>query len=100
MSIQAMILALKNNKRNRRSPFDKKNIARSSFGEFVDYKELKTYEYAAFQKKLFKEKTRQKRRRIVLYIVTAVLVVLLLLLVPYVVEVIFDPSYTSIKFQN
>ena len=100
MSIHGMILALKNNKRNRRTPFDKKNLDRSSFGEFIDHKEMKTYEYAAFQKKLFIEKARQKRRRIIIFAVSAVIIIIILSLVPYIVKAIFDPSYTSVKFQN
>ncbi len=95
MGIQAMILALKNNKRNRRMPFDKKNLDRSVFSEFVDHKEMKTYEYAAFQKGLFREKALQKRKRIIIFIVTAVLVLLVMSLFPILVEWVLDPDHAQ-----
>lgn len=101
MAIQAMILALKNNKRNRRTAFDKKAAnQRSSFGELINHKKMTTYEFAAFQKKVYKEKSLQKRRRIILILITIVTVILILWMIPYVVEAIFDPSYQSVKFQN
>lgn len=56
-----MISSLKNNNRrkNRDSVFEKgKNQTNSSFGEFTDHKQMNTYEYAAFQKKVFKEKNK------------------------------------------
>jgi hypothetical protein len=62
MSIQTMITSFKNNKRSRNTAFDKK-IASGGFGEFVDHKKMKTYEFAEFQKKMFKQKRIQKKEK-------------------------------------
>ena len=64
MSIQGMISSLKHNNRRKKrdTVFEKdKNQSNSSFGEFVDHKQMNTYEYAAFQKKVFKEKKKAKK---------------------------------------
>lgn len=87
--------------RTRETSFDKTTTPNGgSFGKLEDHKEMKTYEYAAFQKKIFAEKARLKRRRIKLFAITAVIVILVLLMIPYIIKLIFDPSFQSMKFNN
>ncbi|WP_435579439.1 hypothetical protein [Gilvibacter sp.] len=51
--IQAMVTSLKNNKRNRKTRFDKKESLNSStYGKFEDYKKFNPAQMAAFQKKV------------------------------------------------
>lgn len=93
MGIQAMIATLKANKRNKRVLFDKRQTAsRSQFGEFVDHKKMNTYEYAAFQKKVFAEKRRQKKRYYLIVFLTVIGVVLILFFIPTVWNLIFNPA--------
>ncbi|MBV1923683.1 MAG: hypothetical protein KUG68_06630 [Flavobacteriaceae bacterium] len=63
-SIQGMIASLKNNNRrkNRDSVFAKdKNQTKSSFGEFVDHKQMNTYEYLHFRRKFLKKKEGRRK---------------------------------------
>ncbi len=77
--------------------FDKKSSdIKSSFGEMNDHKHMKTYEYASFQKKLFKEKKRQKKRIRILIVVSILIAIVLLLLSPYFIEILFDKSYRDL----
>ena len=93
MGIQSMILTLKNNKRNKRVHFDKnKTHQKSSFGDFVDHKKMKTYEYAAFQKKVFEDKRRQKRKYYLIIFLTVIGVVIILSIIPTVLNFIFNPA--------
>ncbi len=83
MGIQAMISSLKNNKRNKRNQFDKNKIGKgTNYGDFIDHKKMNTYEFAAFQKKVFKEKRRQKRKYYLVVFLTIIIVVIILLLIP------------------
>ena len=98
MAIQTMITSLKNNKRNRKTAFDKK-IASGGFGEFVDHKKMKTYEFAEFQKKMFKQKRIQKKKRIQFYIITLIIVILFILLTPYLLDFTFSDTLKPILHQ-
>ncbi len=69
--------------RKRETAFDKDStIKNSSFEPLEDHKEMKTYEFAAFQKKVFKEKRRQKRKYYLVVFLTIIIVVIILLLIP------------------
>ena len=75
-SIQAMITSLKNNKRSRKTRFDKKHsLSNDAYNKFVDHTEMTTHEFAEFQKKLFKEKAQYKRKiRIIMTIILSYIV--------------------------
>jgi hypothetical protein len=82
-------------------PFDKNNSnQKSSFGAFVDHKKMKTFEYAAFQKRLHTQRKLDAKRRKLLIILTILAVILIFLTLPFIVKTIFDPSYQSVQFQN
>lgn len=86
-----MILALKNNKRTKRNQFDKNKIGKgNSYGDFVDHRKMNTYEYAAFQKKVFKEKRRREHKYYLVIFITVIGVVIILLLIPIVLKIIFN----------
>lgn len=92
MSIQAMISSLKNNDRRkkRNSVFEKdKNQSKSNFGEFVDHKKMNTYEHAAFQKKIFKERKRIKKRNRILLIASFIIAIILLSTLPSIFRYYF-----------
>ncbi|MFT4697801.1 MAG: hypothetical protein ACI9SJ_000932 [Flavobacteriaceae bacterium] len=54
---------------------------------------MNTYEYAAFQKKVFKEKKRQKKRTKILILISIILAISILITLPYIIEFGFDTSY-------
>ncbi len=60
---------------------------------------LKTFEYAAFQKKLFAEKKRQKLKIRMLIIVAILLAVLLLFLLPYILALFFGDRYLTYELE-
>jgi len=74
-ALQGMITSLKNNKRVRKTRFDKKHsLSNHAYNEFVDHTEMTTHEFAAFQKKLFKEKAQYKRKiRIIFGIIMTII---------------------------
>ena len=86
--------------RERVTAFDKFNkktdSIKSSFGVLEDHKKMNTYEYAAFQKKVFKEKRRQKKRTRILIFVSFIIAIGILLLLPYIIEIVFDNSYLDL----
>lgn len=87
--------------RNRETAFDKTIVAKSnSISTLKADKEMKTYEFAALQKKLFKEKAKARKRKKIILIITIVIVLLIFALIPYIFNYIIDPSYQSVKFQN
>jgi hypothetical protein len=91
MGIQSMILSLKNNKRNKRNQFDKNRTGyESNYGDFVDHKKMNTYEYAAFQKKVFNEKNRQKRKYYLIILLTVIALAIILFFIPTVLNLIFN----------
>ena len=86
--------------RERETAFDKFNkktdSIKSSFGIMEDHIQMNTYEFAAFQKKMFREKRRQKKRGRILIFVSFILAICLLLLLPYIIETVFDNSYLDL----
>ena len=85
--------------RKRESKFDTTSVLKdSSFGTFEDHKEMKTYEYAAFQKKIFEEKRASKRLRIILIVFSLIAVLLLIVAFPYIYDELFSGNYLNIKF--
>lgn len=88
--------------RERSTAFDKFNKKtsdiESSFGEMNDHKKMNTYEYAAFQKKVFKEKRKQKKKTRILIIVSIFVAIGILSLLPKIIEIIFDDSYQDLVF--
>ncbi len=74
MGIQAMNTSLKNNNRRKpRVPFKKERLrySVSSKSGMNDTVQMKTFEYAEFQKKLFKQKKKDRKKRVVLLLITA-----------------------------
>ena len=97
-----MISSLKSNNRRKKrdNVFEKnKGKTKSSFGEFVDHKKMNTYEFAAFQKKVFKERKKQKKKTRILIIVSIFVAIGILSLLPKVIEIIFDDSYQDLIFK-
>ncbi|RMA64651.1 hypothetical protein [Ulvibacter antarcticus] len=85
--------------RKRESAFDNGlRLKDSTFGTFEDHKEMKTYEYAAFQKKVFEENRILKRKRNILIIITIIAVVLILLSLPFLYDELFSGDYQKVKF--
>mgnify|MGYP001046713058 CR=1 FL=1 len=77
--------------RQRETAFDKNFKPKdSSFSSFEDHKEMKTYEYAAFQKKVFKEKRRQKRKYHLIILLTVIAAAIILFFIPTVLNLIFN----------
>ena len=92
MGIQAMISSLKNNKRNKRNQFDKNKIGKgTNYGDFIDHKKMNTYEYAAFQKKVFEEKRRRKQKYYLIIFLTVIGVIIILFIISAVFNLIFNP---------
>lgn len=83
--------------RKRETAFDKSNTQKSTFGTLEDHKEMKTYEYAAFQKKVFEEKKLQKRRKRILYLITAVIVLGIILSAPTIFRYILSADYLNVN---
>ena len=77
--------------RERETAFDKNTTNKNgSFEPLVDHKEMKTYEYAAFQKKVFKEKRRQKQKYYLIIFITAIVIFIIILTLPTVWNLIFN----------
>ncbi|GHC52912.1 hypothetical protein [Ulvibacter litoralis] len=83
--------------RKRETPFDKNQSFNSTFGTFEDHKEMKTYEYAAFQKKVFKEKALQKRKKKLLILITSIIVLLIILAAPSIFKFILSSDYLNVN---
>ena len=100
-SIRGMITSLKFNKMQmskRKKYFDKKGAEtiKPSYGEFTDHKKMKTYEYAAFQKKIFTQKKREHVRFRVIVVVTIVIVILIFIAIPYLVEKFIENGHSDL----
>ena len=67
--------------------FEKADTTSRRTGEFTDHKEMKIWEYAAFQKEQFKAIKKRKKRFYTLVIASVVIAIILLLLLPYLIEV-------------
>lgn len=77
--------------RKRETAFDKNHtLKNSSFESFEDHKEMKTYEYAAFQKKVFEEKRRRKKKYYLIILITVICVITILFFIPTVWNLIFN----------
>jgi len=93
MGSGGMATVLRNNKimkRDRVSIYDKKHrVGSAPYQELVDHKSMKTWEYAAFQKKQFEKKRRERRKRYIIFIISAILSVLVLILIFSTVQHLF-----------
>lgn len=85
--------------RNRSTAFDKFeniDVPSGKFGVFTDHKEMKTWEYAAFQKKQFRQIKKRKRRFYLLLTFSIVLAIILFFMIPFIIELwnsFGEPSY-------
>ncbi len=66
--------------------FEKTDVPSGKFGAFKDHKEMKTWEYAAFQKEQFKAIKKRKRRFYFLLIVSIIIAISLILILPFLFE--------------
>ena len=57
--------------------FEKAEVASGKFGAFTDHKEMKTWEYAAFQKEQFKE-IKKRKRKFYLILISSIIVAITL----------------------
>ncbi|MDC8003626.1 hypothetical protein POV27_06155 [Aureisphaera galaxeae] len=77
--IMDMIQTLKNNKRTRKTRFDKDaEKLGETYGEFVDHKKMTPEEFAAFQVR-FKEQKRKERKRF-LWVFGSIMLVIIIVL--------------------
>ncbi len=74
--IFAMIASLKNNKRNRKSLFDKDVASpNENYGKIVDYKKMSPAQFTAFKQKL-KEAELDRQKRLAMLFGSAMLVII------------------------
>ncbi|PKA83927.1 hypothetical protein ATE92_2096 [Ulvibacter sp. MAR_2010_11] len=85
--------------RKRETNFDKSAPLKSSFGTFEDHKEMKTYAYAAFQKRMFKKRRGEQRKLRLIVITTIAIVIIIYLLTPSIIEFMFGDRHRPILFQ-
>ena len=78
MGIQGMQSSLRNNRRDRKSIFDKKGDALNpDFGKFEDHKKMTTYEFHELQKKIKKDDAERQKK----FIIKSVLSISLLVII-------------------
>jgi hypothetical protein len=91
--IQGMITTLKNNKKllsGRKKMFDRDGYYQTgSYGKLEDHKKMKTFEFAQFQKDLFKKKKKETRNQRIKFLITIILTIVALWLLPYIFRLIF-----------
>ncbi|WP_347374645.1 hypothetical protein [Aequorivita sp. Q41] len=64
----AMIASLKNNKRNRKSLFEKNvNKYNGGYGKIIDYKKFSPAQFAAFKQKLKENELRRQKRLAIVF---------------------------------
>ncbi len=81
MGVEGMQASLRNNKRDRKSLFDKKGKQiDSTYGKFVDHKKMTTYQFQEFQKKIKKENALRQQK---IFIYSGVSILGLITLVIY-----------------
>lgn len=76
--------------------FDKADVPSGTFGKFIDHKEMKIWEYAAFQKEQFKAIKKRKRKFYSLLIVSIIVALILFFMIPLFIELwnsYGEPSY-------
>ena len=80
--------------RKRESAFDKKKrVVHSSFGTLEDHTEMKTWEYASFQKAQFAKRRSERRKRNIIFIISGILAILVLILIAIAVSGATGPSF-------
>jgi lipopolysaccharide/colanic/teichoic acid biosynthesis glycosyltransferase len=72
--------------RKRKSVFETKDFSRSKFSEFTDHTEMKTWEYAAFQKEQFNQIKKRRRRFYITVIAATIIAFMLVFLIPFIIE--------------
>lgn len=76
--------------------FDNKGTPSGKFGTFTDHKEMKIWEYAAFQKEQFAAIKKRKRKFYVLLSVSIIVGVILFFSIPLIIDwwnSFGEPSY-------
>ncbi|WP_186988210.1 hypothetical protein [Constantimarinum furrinae] len=95
--IQGMITTLKNNKKllsKRKKMFERDGFYQTGrYGKLEDHKKMRTFEFAQFQKDLFKKKKKETRNRRVKFLITLILTILVLWSLPYILDLIFYTEY-------
>ena len=81
--------------RNRESIFDNYDPRESKFKKFTDHKEMKTWEYAAFQKEQFNEIKRRRRHFWKLLIISTLLAIIIISLVPTITDWLYRFQQSS-----
>ena len=103
-SISWMIQSLKNNKLQkgqRKTLYDrKKDGVSASYGTFTDHTQMKSHEFASFQKELYARLRKEKRNYRIRIFITVVLTILVLALIPTIIKVLLDPAYLDIIWPN
>ena len=88
MSIQGMNQVLKTNrlmKGERKTIYDHKDSKRSGrYGAMDDHRQLKSHEFATFQKEQFARKKKERKRDIILKTVVVLITFMLVLLFLYI----------------
>ena len=84
-SSKSMIDALRSKKKNRKARTDKLyTFSSKAYNKFKDHTEMTTHEYAAFQKKLFKERRKYRKKVLIIFITSIIITFLIILFFPLI----------------
>ncbi len=79
-SVHSMITSLKNNKRSRKTIFEKDIIENNgAYNKFIDTKKMSPLEFKKFQDKLKEERKSSRRRFFIIFSISMVLVLAVLI---------------------
>lgn len=85
--------------RKRETAFDKKVTPKTNSSASIEnHTEMNTYEYAAFQKKLFEKKAKEKRNKRILILFTCIVLIAIYFAIPYIYNFIFDPKFLPERY--
>ena len=86
--VQGMITTLKNNriqKGERKTLYDRDNVfSKGTYGEMDDHKQMKSHEFATFQKEQFIKRAKERKNDIILKTVVVLITLMLVLLFLYI----------------
>ncbi|MGJ8666288.1 MAG: hypothetical protein ACSHW7_07985 [Patiriisocius sp.] len=72
--------------RNRETIFDTSTQSKSTFGSFENHTEMKTWEFAAFQKEQFAKKKKERKRFWLLLLVSTIAALIAFFLAPLIMD--------------
>ncbi len=79
--------------RKRETAFDAPlGQTQSTFGTFEDHIEMKTWQYAAFQKEQFSKKRKEKRKRRIVLVLSLIIAITFIAFLPLILRYIIDST--------